>query len=59
VILEIFDLAGHRVATLVDGELPAGWHDIPFAAQRLASGSYLVRLHAGSEVKSCKLSLVK
>ena len=50
--LDVFDAAGHRVATLVDRELGPGRHRaaLPAAlAASLASGVYLVRLQAGRD----------
>jgi predicted acyl esterase len=42
--LEVFNVAGQRVATLVDGMIPAGSHAVPFHARDLASGLYYCRL---------------
>lgn len=57
--LTVYDLAGRRVATLVDGRLGPGLHAIPFRPDDLASGVYLARLKAASEVHSTKLTLLK
>jgi photosystem II stability/assembly factor-like uncharacterized protein len=56
--LEVFDLAGRRVTTLVDGERPAGLHAVVFrpADQRgLASGVYFVRMAAGAFEQTRKM----
>ena len=45
--LEVFDVVGRRVATLVDGVLPAGEYAIRFDAEHLPSGAYFYRLSAG------------
>ena len=46
--LEVYDLAGRRVAMLVDGARAAGRHAVPFEpGGRLASGVYFVRFSAG------------
>jgi len=42
--LEVFDMAGRRVAVLVNGSKEAGWHEIRFDASGLASGLYLYKL---------------
>ena len=47
--LEVFNLLGQRVATLVDGEQPAGFHTAAWAAtdasgQAVGAGVYLYRL---------------
>jgi glycosidase len=57
--LEVYDLLGRRVAVLVDGQLPAGGHQSLLDAAGLSSGVYLVRLQAGSEVATTRLTLVR
>jgi hypothetical protein len=45
--LAVFDVSGRRVATLVDGVLPAGHHDVPWVAggrSGIAQGVYHARL---------------
>ena len=47
--LEVFNLLGQRIATLVDGEQPAGFHTASWdatdaAGQAVAAGVYLYRL---------------
>ncbi|MDH4336910.1 MAG: T9SS type A sorting domain-containing protein [Candidatus Krumholzibacteria bacterium] len=44
VSLRVFDVRGREVATLIQGELPAGTHTQPWHALDLASGVYLYRL---------------
>ena len=62
--LKIYDLSGRRVATLIDGHLPAGrhtvtWHGTSDAGGVLPSGAYMVRLVAGKELAQRRLLLVK
>ncbi len=57
--LEVFDLAGRRVSTLVNGSMAAGQHEALFNGGMLASGVYFSRLSAGSEVRVGKLMLIK
>ncbi|MEX2656871.1 MAG: T9SS type A sorting domain-containing protein [Balneolales bacterium] len=45
--LEVFDLLGRRVATLVNETRPSGRYDVTFDASRLSSGVYIYRLQAG------------
>jgi hypothetical protein len=46
VSLVVYDLAGRVVDRLVDRELPAGAHVIPWQPRNLASGTYVYRLKA-------------
>jgi hypothetical protein len=57
--LEVFDMAGRRVATLVNESISAGTHTVNFDATNLSSGVYIYRLLAGSAVITKKLTLVK
>lgn len=57
--LEVFDLSGSRVATLVDGPLAAGEHRARFDAGQLASGLYVARLSAMGLQQSQPMLLVK
>ena len=45
--LGLFDVSGARVASLVDGPLDAGWHDVAFDARGVRSGVYFYRLETG------------
>ncbi len=49
--LEIFNVLGQKVATLVDADQPAGVHVVKFDGTQLSSGIYLYRLVAGHEGK--------
>jgi len=57
--LDVYNVMGQRVATLVNGQKPAGYHTITFDASGLASGTYLYRLQSGNQVITKKLMLVK
>jgi len=57
--LDVFNVMGQRVATLVNGKQNAGTHTISFNATHLASGVYVYRLQAGNTVLSRKMTLVK
>ncbi len=46
--LEVFDLLGRRMATLVDADVLPGSHLVRFDARGLAPGMYLYRLSSGS-----------
>ena len=59
VTLQVYDMTGRQVATLVNGTVQAGSHRISFDASGLSSGIYLYRLTAGSSVISRKLTVLK
>lgn len=42
--IEVFDVLGRRVATLVDAPMPAGEHRVAFETHGLASGAYFARM---------------
>jgi len=63
VSLEVFDLQGHRVRTLVNGLEPPGVHRVEFAARasdgsRLRAGVYFYRLRAGGFTATRKMLLL-
>ncbi len=57
--LTVFDIAGRKVADLVDAHLPAGRHEALFDGAGLASGVYFARLSAGGRVSTGKMLLIK
>jgi hypothetical protein len=59
VSLQVFDLLGRSVATLVNEELEPGIHSASFDATGLASGVYLYRLEAGTFVQTRKMMLLR
>jgi len=59
VTLTVFNMLGQEVATLVHGEVEAGYHEVSFNANGLASGVYFYRLQAGAFTETRKLSLVR
>lgn len=57
--LSVYDLAGHKVATLAKGVYQAGRHTVGWQANDLASGVYLYRLQAEGEVVGRTMLLLK
>ncbi len=57
--LEIYDMLGNKVETIVDEYKPAGTYEVKFAGSHLASGVYLCRLKAGKFEATEKLMLIK
>ena len=61
--LEVFNVLGQRVATLVDAERPAGFHAAAWdatnaAGQAVAAGVYMYRLTAGGAQHTRRMVLV-
>jgi hypothetical protein len=59
VTLQIYNLRGQLIGTLIDGTREAGVHDLTFDASHLSSGIYVYRMTAGDQVLSGKMTLVK
>jgi hypothetical protein len=64
VMLEVFDVAGRRVASLEGGLMTPGPHESPWdltddAGNTVASGVYFYRLKAGGETLTRKLIVVR
>jgi hypothetical protein len=59
VTLAVYNVAGHKVATLVDGVLDAGAHEVTWDASDFASGVYFCRLETGGVSKTMKMTLMK
>ncbi|MFC2131271.1 FlgD immunoglobulin-like domain containing protein, partial [Bacteroidota bacterium] len=64
VTLEILDIYGNVVTTLVDESLSAGtytkqWMSENSSGSKVASGTYIYRLRVGDEIQTGKMSLIK
>ncbi|MDH3890018.1 MAG: PKD domain-containing protein [candidate division Zixibacteria bacterium] len=62
--LVVYNLVGQRVATLVDGALIDGWHEVEWngaddSGTRVASGVYLYRLNSANFSQTKKMTLMK
>ncbi len=57
--LRVYNVLGEEVATLINGILPAGQHEVKFDASNLASGIYIYRMRAGNFVQVKKMLLMK
>ncbi len=57
--LEVYDILGRTVRTLVDGRQSPGEHLVVFDAANLPSGVYFYRLQAGAFSRTRKLLLLK
>ena len=58
-LLTVYDLLGHEIATLVDGNLSAGDHRVTFDASRLTSGIYFYRLKSAGQNIMKKMMLLE
>ena len=61
--LEVFNLLGQRIATLVDGERPAGfhtatWHATDGAGRAVGAGVYIYRMTVGVESQTGRMVLI-
>ena len=57
--LDIYNLLGQRVMTLVEGRQTAGAYQISFDGRTLASGVYIYRLQSGKHTESKKMILLR
>ena len=57
--LEIYDILGRQIATLEDGQKPAGYHQIVWDASDMSSGVYFYKLTAGNYNETRRMMLVK
>ena len=59
ITLEVFNVLGQRVVTLIDGQLSAGHHTATWNASTHSSGVYFYRLTTESFTESRKMLLLK
>ncbi len=57
--LEVFDLLGRKVRTLLQGPVPAGTHTVTLDAAYLPAGLYIYRLSTGTTVVNRKMTILK
>jgi hypothetical protein len=57
--LQVFDVLGRNVATLVDGPLEAGVHAVPLDGRRLGSRVYFYRLTSGTQEKEGQVIAIR
>jgi hypothetical protein len=59
VVLNVYDIKGHLIETLVDAKKPAGFYNISFNGHKLASGVYFYRLSTPDHETVSKMIIVK
>jgi len=57
--LEVLNLLGECIATLVNERITAGSHSVNFDASNLSSGMYIYRMVSGEYFRSMKLTVMK
>lgn len=57
--IDIYDLLGCRVKTLVEEDKPAGAYTVIFDASNLSSGIYFSRIQAGDQIQTRQMVLLK
>jgi FlgD Ig-like domain len=62
--LEVFDVAGQRVSTLVDSAMPPGYHSVVWqgvrdGGERVSSGMYYFRLATGTETRVVRAVMIR
>jgi len=55
----IYDLQGRETASIINGNLKAGYHSVKWDANQYSSGVYFVKMVAGEYISTQKLMLVK
>ena len=62
--VEVFDITGRRIYTLVDEKRKAGWHTVQWqgvnqSGHAVGSGAYFIRIQAEEDVRTLKALLLK
>ena len=57
--LEVFNILGKKVSTLVNARLTEGSYTENFDATQLSGGVYLYRLYSGDQILTRKMTLIK
>jgi hypothetical protein len=57
--LQVYDILGNLVTTLIDQPMEAGYHSVVWNAGSIASGVYFYTFRSGSYVSTKKLVLLK
>jgi hypothetical protein len=57
--MSVFNIRGQVVEVLVDRNMKAGYHNVVWNANGIASGMYFVRVETGANTAMKKLMLLK
>jgi hypothetical protein len=55
----VVDVMGRTVATLVDAQMPVGYHDVTWSGSRLGSGLYYYRMEVNGFAETKQMTLLK
>ena len=59
VLLEVYDINGRKINTLLSKNLEKGYHSIIWDASENSSGVYFIQMTSGSYISNSKVVLVK
>jgi hypothetical protein len=59
VTVDIFNVTGQKVASLVNGQMSAGSHSVVWNAEKCSAGVYFYTVKAGNHTKTMKMTLLK
>ena len=59
VLLEVYDLNGRKINTLIDSYIKTGYHSVTWNATNHSSGIYFVKMMSGEYINTQKIMLVK
>ncbi len=57
--LDVYNMLGEKVTTLLDRKMEAGFHSVNFDASQLSNGIYIYRIQAGNFTQVKKMILMK
>ncbi len=59
VLIEIFDIKGGKLQTLVNENQPSGWHRLNWNATDFSTGMYFYKLRINNQIETGKMILLK
>ena len=59
VLLEVYDISGSKINTLIDSNIEKGYHSVIWDATYRSSGVYFVKMVSGDYINTQKLMLIK
>jgi photosystem II stability/assembly factor-like uncharacterized protein len=57
--IEVYNIIGQKIQTLLNKPMPAGYHEVEFNGQNLSSGVYIYKIEAGDFQDVKKMILLK